>query len=119
MIEENGIILEDVKRMLSIDSSVTEFDLDICTHVNSAFFTLSQIGVGPQNPFYITNVSTWSSFETVVPKSIILDYLVLKTRLVFDSPTSGALVEAIKDRISELEFRMNIYTDNGGGVVSG
>lgn len=119
MVEDTDVILEEVKRMLSIEPSVTEFDIDIATHVNSAFFTLFELGIGPSTPFYITADTTWESFETAVPKQIILDYLFLKTKLIFDPPASSPLIEAIKDRISELEFRMNIYTDNGGGVVNG
>lgn len=119
MVEDTDVILNEVKRMLSIETSVTEFDIDIATHINSAFFTLFELGIGPSTPFYITTDTTWESFETIVPKQVILDYLFLKTKLVFDPPTSSPLIEAMKDRISELEFRMNIYTDNGGGVVSG
>lgn len=119
MVEDTDIILDEVKQMLSIESSVTEFDIDITSHVNSAFFTLFELGIGPSTPFYITTATTWETFETIVPKQVILDYLFLKTKLIFDPPTSSPLIEAMKDRISELEFRMNIYTDNGGGVVSG
>lgn len=119
MVNDTDIILADVKRMLSIEPEVTEFDIDITTHINSAFFVLFELGIGPFIPFYIDTETTWASFETIVPKQVILDYLFLKTKLVFDPPTSSPLIEAIKDRIAELEFRMNIYTDNGGGVVSG
>ena len=119
MVNDDDIILTEVKRMLSIDPSVNEFDIDIVSHVNSAFFTLFQLGIGPSTPFSITTDTTWASFETIIPKQVILDYLFLKTKLIFDPPTSSPLIEAMKDRISELEFRMNIYTDNGGGIVSG
>ncbi len=117
MDDEN--ILINIKKMLGIESSTTEFDTDIITHVNSGFFTLFELGVGPSTPFYIDATTTWSSFETSVPKQVVQDYLYLKTRLVFDPPSSSQVIEAYKDRISELEFRMNILTDNGGGEVSG
>lgn len=119
MVEESDIILIEVKKMLGIESTTTEFDIDILTHINSAFFTLYQLGIGPSMPFSIASDTTWDLFETIIPKSIILNYLFLKTKMVFDPPTSSPLIEAMKDRISELEFRMNIYTDNGNGVVSG
>lgn len=119
MIDEDDIILTEVKKMLSIEPSVSEFDIDVIAHVNSAFFSLFELGIGPSAPFYIDAFTAWSDFETKVPKPIILDYLYLKTKMVFDPPSSSALIEAMKDRISELEFRMNIYTDNGGGIVSG
>lgn len=119
MAENTDSILADVKQMLSIEPSVTEFDIDILSHINSAFFTLFELGIGPTNPFYINSDTTWELFETIIPKDVVRDYLYLKTKLIFDPPSSSPLIEAIKDRISELEFRMNVYTDNGGGIVSG
>ena len=119
MVTDSDIILGGVKRMLEIEQDTTEFDLDICTHVNSAFFSLYQLGIGPDTPFYIDATTTWESFATKVPKTIILDYLFMKTKMVLDPPTSSSVIDAYKDRIAELEFRMNIYTDNGGGVVDG
>lgn len=37
MVDNQTTILNDVKRMLGIDSEITEFDLDIRSHINSAF----------------------------------------------------------------------------------
>lgn len=116
---DDETILVEVLRMLGIETSTTEFDIDVTAHINSAFFTLYELGIGPNTPFYIDATTTWSSFESNVPKQVVLDYLFLKTRLVFDPPSSSQVVEAYKDRISELEFRMNIFVDNGGGEVSG
>jgi len=112
-------ILSDVKRMLGIQPEVDEFNIDVTSNVNGAFFTLNQLGIGPRTPFVIDATTEWSSFETIVPKNVILDYLYLKTKLVFDPPIASNIYEAYKDRIAELEFRMNIMVDNGGGIVSG
>ena len=112
-------ILSDVKQMLGIQSLIHEFDLDIISHINNAFFVLNQLGIGPDTPFNIDNTTPWSSFESIVPKDVILDYLYLKTKIVFDPPASTNIFEAYRDRISELEFRMNIMVDNSGGVVVG
>lgn len=112
-------ILSDVKRMLGIQPEVDEFNLDVTSHVNGAFFTLNQLGVGPTIPFVIDATTEWSSFDTIIPKNVVLDYLYLKTKLVFDPPTASNVYEAYKDRIAELEFRMSIMVDNGGGVVRG
>lgn len=112
-------ILSDVKRMLGIQSETDEFDIDVISHVNGAFFTLYQLGIGPSTPFSIDSTTQWSSFETSIPKDVVLDYLYLKTKVVFDPPAASNVFEAYKDRIAELEFRMNVMVDNGGGVVSG
>ena len=120
VMDESNKILDDVKKMLNVDTELQEFDTDIRSHINAAFFTLHQLGIGPQDtPFQINENTTWSQLETNVPKDTILDYLYLKTNIIFDPPTAGSVVEAYKDRISELEFRMNILVDNGGGDVIG
>ena len=112
-------IIDDVKKLLSIESETTEYDLDVISHVNSAFYTLHSLGIGPSSPFVVDSNTTWDAFVSNVPSNVLLDYIHLKTALVFDPPTSSAVIEAYKDRISELEFRMNILVDNGGGYVIG
>lgn len=116
---DDEMILSTVKRMLGIQPEVEEFDIDVTSHVNGAFFTLNQLGIGPSTPFIIDDTTEWSTFETIVPKNVVLDYLYLKTKLVFDPPTASNVYEAYKDRIAELEFRMSVMVDNGGGVVDG
>lgn len=119
MIDEALPILSDVKRMLGIQPEVNEYDIDITAYINGAFFTLNQIGVGPDTPLCVDSTTPWSSFETVVPKEVVLNYLYLKTKMIFDPPAASSVIEAYKDRIAELEFRMSIMVDNGGGVIIG
>ena len=117
--DESSTILSTVKKLLNIDDDTTEFDADIKAYINGAFFSLYQLGIGPSAPFSINDTTTWENYTTSVPKSVVLDYLHLKTAIIFDPPSSSSVVEAYKDRISELEFRMNILVDNGGGDISG
>ncbi len=120
MAEASTIILNDVKKLLNIGSDITEFDSDIQAHTNSALFTLFQLGVGSTEvPFCINSTTTWGELQTSVPYEILLDYIHLKVALVFDPPSSSGVLEAYKDRIAELEFRINILVDNGGGNVTG
>lgn len=117
--DDTSIILTSVKKILNISEDVNEFDMDILSHVNGAFFSLYQIGVGPSSPFSIDSTTTWDEYDTLVPKDVVLDYIHLKTAMIFDPPSSSSVIEAYKDRISELEFRMSILVDNGGGDVTG
>jgi len=119
MIENDTDIVSDIKKMLGVEESVSEFDIDIESKINSAFFTLYQLGVGLNDPIIIDSTTMWSEFDTTVPKEIIREYLYLKVKTVFDPPSSSFVMEAEKDRISELEFRINIYVDNGGGITNG
>ena len=119
MVDSSDNILNAVKRQNSIDKEITEFDSDICSLVNGAFLSLNQLGVGPEKPFSIDEYTTFGEFDTQVPLDIILNYLSLKTKIVFVPPINSSAVDAFKDRIAELEFRMNIMVDSGGGDIIG
>lgn len=115
---ETPTILNEIKQMLGIVPETTEFDIDILSNINSAFFTLHQLGIGGSTAFYIEPDSVWADLKTTINHTIIRDYLYLKTKVVFDPPSSSSVAEAYNNRISELEFRMNIEVDNGGGAIT-
>jgi len=116
--DESTSILSDIKKQLGIEETTTEFNLDIRTLINSAFFSLYQLGIGGNSPLVISNQTTWNEFSTVIPKDIVQEYVFLKTKKIFDPPQTSMVLEAYNDRIAELEFRMNVEVDNGGGYVN-
>lgn len=106
---ENSI-LKSTKKILGIDPEYTVFDLDIITHINSAFSTLQQLGVGPADGFLIdTDEEEWSDF--LEPESnkfnSVKTYVYLKVRFIFDPPTTGYLITAFEKQLTELEWRLN------------
>jgi hypothetical protein len=107
-------ILTSIKKLLGINEEDTNFDRDIIIHINTAFFALLQLGVGPATGFRIADkVKTWAEFvgeRTDIDG--VKDYVYMKVRLVFDPPQTGYLVDAIKEGIKELEWRLNIQVDN-------
>ena len=105
---ENSI-LKSVKKILGIDASLTVFDFDILTHINSAFSTLNQIGIGPENGYAIEDDSAlWTSFVGTDPLlSSVKTYVCLKVRIIFDPPQTSYLVDALNAQIRELEWRLN------------
>lgn len=108
-------ILTTVKKLIGITEDYTHFDQDIIVHINSAFSTLNQLGVGPENGFRIFgSEETWNSFSSdPILIEWVKTYVYLKTRIIFDSSSMPSYVlESIKQTISELEFRMNVYSEN-------
>lgn len=108
-------ILSTIKKMLGIVVDYEAFDTDIMININSAFATLNQLGVGPKEGFGITGpTEQWTDFTT---DKRLLDsvkmYVYYKTRLGFDPPTNSFLVEAIKNSINELEWRLNVAAEGG------
>lgn len=105
-------ILTSIKKVLGIDEAYEHFDADIMMHINSVFFTLYQLGVGPDKPFVITNKdSVWSDFITDKDIEMIKSYIYLKVKIVFDPPTSSFVLDAYKNQIAEYEWRMNVEVD--------
>lgn len=100
-------ILESIKKLLGIPEEYTQFDQDILMHINTAMLSLKQLGVGPEGGYAVSNASdTWRSFCGSKSIEAVRSYVYLKVRLLFDPPTSSALIEAIKAQIAELEWRL-------------
>lgn len=105
-------ILDSIKKLLGITEEYTHFDPDIIMHINSAFFTLNQLGVGPDEPFKIEDKSdTWDDFVSGQDVEAIKSYIGLKVRTLFDPPTNSSLLSAINEQIKEFEWRLNVQVD--------
>ena len=101
-------ILETVKNLIGVASECADFDTNIMVHINSAIMTLRQIGIGPQNGFSVRDSSlTWIDYiNDVNLYESVKDYIYLKVKIVFDPPTSSYVLEAMKEQIKELEWRL-------------
>lgn len=90
----------------------TDFDNILIMLINSAFSTLKQLGVGED--FEISdNTTEWSEYgiTNVALLNMVKDYVTKKTKLGFDPPMNSSAVQIIKEDISQLEWRMNVYVD--------
>ena len=106
-------ILTSIKKMLGIIEEDESFDIDIIIHINTAFSTLTQLGVGPKEGFAIRDKTTlWTEFVDDIRLENVRSYIYLKVRQVFDPPTNSAVLDAISRQISELEWRMNVIADH-------
>ena len=106
-------ILTSIKKLLGIAEEYTHFDSDITMHINSVLMILNQMGVGPEEGFFIEDASaTWEEFISDITKiQAVKSYVHLKVKLLFDPPISSAVMEATNRLISELEFRLNVAVD--------
>lgn len=110
----NESILTETKKLLGLDEDVTTFDLDVKMHVNSAFGTLSQLGLGPEGGFEVeTTDQNWADFLltdlTLLP---VKSYVYLRTKLLFDPPPNSWTMVAMKEQIQELEWRINMVRED-------
>lgn len=106
----NESIFITIKTLLDVPADDDSFDADILTYINSAFYSLRQLGVGPKDGFVITGADqTWSEFSTNASLiGEVKTYIQQKVRLLFDPPNNSFLVSAIQENLKELEFRLNM-----------
>lgn len=106
-------ILDSIKKFLGISPDYTEFDPDIIASINSAFFALWTLGIGPEElPFKITDsTSLWTDFIEDGKIDMCRSYMYLKVKLMFDPPIHSFLIENMKELIREYEFRMMVGSE--------
>lgn len=119
--EENKIkeftdsILNSVKKQLGLFPENTEFDAEIIMNINAAFFTLSQLGVGPEEGFSIEgSETTYEDYlgDRIDLMNVVKMYLYRKTKLGFDiTTTPSSVIEVLKAQIAEDEVRILYQVD--------
>ena len=112
-------ILDSTKEKLGLAKDYTVFDSAIIDHINSVFFTLNQLGVGPAEGYSILDDSDkWQDFiGTEKKQQTIQSYMYLKVRLLFDPPTTSFAIDSMSKIASEMEWRMNIVAEGSFNVV--
>lgn len=107
-------ILDSIKKLLGIAPEYTAFDSDIIMHINSVFFILSQLGIGPADGFSIADkTAVWTDFvPNIANLEALKTYVYLKVKLLFDPPSSSAVADATNRQISELEWRLNVAAES-------
>lgn len=105
-------ILNSIKKLLMISDEITAFDDSIIIYINSAFMTLRQMGVGPENGFTISSSSeTWDQFVSDDRLEAVKTFVYLWVVKLFDPPDSSIKMEAINSSLTELTWRLNVAVD--------
>ena len=102
-------ILDSIKQMLGSESEDTNFDRELIIYINGALMVINQLGVGP-NGYKITGKeNTWVEFiGDRTDLELIKTNVYLRVRLVFDPPQNSFLVSAIKEQITEYDWRIEM-----------
>ena len=101
-------ILTSIKAQLGIHKDDTSFDEELIVHINTVFSILTQLGVGNPNGFYISDASElWTDYISDITKiEMLKSYVYMKTKILFDPPTTSAVADATNRMIGELESRL-------------
>lgn len=103
-------ILKSTKKILGVSLDDESFDLDIITYINTAFSTLTDLGVGSGEGFVIEDdTSVWEDFlaEQPIELSKIKTCIGLQVRLLFDPPTTSYLLDVLQKQLLEQQWRLN------------
>lgn len=105
-------ILNTIKKMLGIEEDDIGFDVDVIPHINSVFFDLNQLGVGPDDCFYIDDAgATWDDFVQTKNVEAVKSYMYLRVKLLFDPPANSSTIESYNKQIEKMEWRLNVAVD--------
>jgi hypothetical protein len=113
MSEIDTSILRTVKKYLGIQPDYYHFDPEIIMHINSTITILVQLGAC--DPMVVHDDSDdWSDLiNNKDPNSLelIKSYISLRTKTLFDPPSSAFVLDSIERQIKEFEWRINCMVD--------
>jgi hypothetical protein len=106
-------ILESTKTAMGIVPEYDAFNDQLLKLINSAFSTLSQIGIGPDDGFFIEDESTtWDEFlDGKRILNFVIQYVHIYVRLSFDPPQNSFAVQSMKQQLDELTWRINVQAE--------
>lgn len=111
-IGNNDSILASIKRLMpnsSIPENYEVFDNELIANINVELATLQQLGVGDLDTAFVVTgyAETWEDLiDDPELLSLIPQYVALRVKTIFDTPKSTTVVEALKEKSKELEFRI-------------
>ena len=103
---DNTTILSSVKKSLGILPEYTCFDERMLDNINMALTRLHQLGVGPEEGYKASEETLWSDIITEPRFNMIKEYVTLKTRVLFDPPSTSFLLQSYEEELKDLEWRI-------------
>lgn len=108
-------ILTSVKKLIGLTEDYVQFDQDIIMHINSVFLNLTQIGVGPEEGFFIEDeTAEWVDFiGDSAQLQAVKTYMYLKVKTLFDPHSlSGPVLQSMNEMIREYEYRLMLAAES-------
>lgn len=105
----NSILLS-TKDKLGLAEDYTVFDNQVIDYINAALATVTDLGIGPPSGYAIVDENDEWDDLLVGDKRLnpVKSYIFLRTRLLFDPPTTSYAVEAFERQVKEAEWRLNV-----------
>lgn len=110
MADSDSMLLNDaVKQYCGLSADDTSFDVIFESSLGASMLKLRQLGgsfIPPEKGPYLK-----LSLEDIGandPGNPVVEYLCLNARLAYDPPSGAQIMQAIKDEIAQLEFRLSV-----------
>lgn len=96
-----------------IKPEYTNFDDQLIPLINTTFSVLTQLGVGPKEGFSISDrTTTWDEYlQDNKILNMVITYIQLSVNIVFDQPANSFVLNSMKERLKEYEWRINMEVD--------
>lgn len=121
MTEVKDSILLTIKQMLGgLDPTYeSSFDTDLIIFINSSLATLTQLGIGPEEGFEITNdTETWEDFIGSDKRlNMVQTFIYLDVKCMFDPPRMSFVLDALEKKRDEHLWRLNHWVDLDGTKI--
>ena len=100
--------------MLGLPEEYLAFDTEIMIHINSVLAVMHQVSELLPADFRITGPKEkWTDYVgNAAVIEFVKTFVYLRVRMLFDPPT-GAVLDAMKENIRELEWRLSIAGNLG------
>lgn len=108
-------ILNSIKKDLGLGFDYEAFDSDILMFINGVFSTLVQLGLESlKGKFLVDSSANWDDFfeEDKYLINLVHPYVYIKVKELFDPPTSSFVLDNLKKKSDEYEWRIYIYLQN-------
>ncbi|MCD8155143.1 MAG: hypothetical protein LUF78_10775 [Clostridiales bacterium] len=106
-------ILTSIKKLLGLAEDYEFYDPDIIMLINSAFSVLTQLGVGPDEGFSISDASAvWGDFTDDTTLLLLKECIYLRVRIAFDiTSLTSAMIDTYTKQIAEDEWRLSVAAE--------
>ena len=114
-------ILLTIRKMLGGSVDYAVFDVDLCTFINSSIMKLYQMGIGEIGFSVDEEEQTWRDYlgDDFEKLRSVVDFIYTEVRMKFDPPSNSFVMNAMKDNLKELEWRLIVQVESCMDLYSG
>ena len=112
-------ILDSVRKIIGNGELDDFFNSDLCMAINTVLMQAHDMGLVCDDFSIVDNTKTWRDIllkEDQINLHALISWTALRTRLLFDPPTSSTLLNSIKEEAQRLEWYIYV-TENYVGEI--